>query len=260
MRRVLLSALLVCIAASVQAQGPDAFGRLAPERRLENPPQSLAPSASYQPREGDLVFFDDHSWKWGVLYKLAGSDAPYHTGMVVKRPSGAWAILEAGPDDTRWCRVLDLSPRLHQFQGEILIRQVRTPLGPEQSAGLTKFAMEQDGKRYAVCRLLLQGTPFRCRMPLRRSLFGATHLDRSSWLCAELVVAAGTTVGLFQPTVHKANSIYPRDIIRDDHYDLSAVFHSAVQWQPSDVAAAHAPPVIPREERLPLIRVRASDR
>ena len=53
---------------------------------------------------------------------------------------------------------------------------------------LSKFALAQDGKRYAIFRLLLQGTQFRNRGPLRELFLASTELDRSSWICSELVV------------------------------------------------------------------------
>jgi len=179
------------------------------------------------PQPGDLVFFDDHNKKWGVLYKLVGSGPPFHSGLFFALPDGTPAILESGPDDTMWVRIMPFPSRLQEFKGDVWVRQVKQPLTPEQNARLTDWALKQEHKRYALGRLLLQGTPIRCRNPLQQSLFGATYLDRSCWLCSELVVAGGTVAGLFDPRVHYANAIYPRDIIFDTKYDLSHVFHEA---------------------------------
>jgi hypothetical protein len=103
-------------------------------------------------------------------------------------------------------------------------------LTPEQSAALTCFALAQEGKKFAVGRLALQITPFRCRLGLRHWLFARTCLDRNRWICSENVVAAATVAGLLDPRVHCANAMYPRDLAYDEHYDLSAAYHEPVLW------------------------------
>jgi hypothetical protein len=190
----------------------------------------------YQPREGDIVFFDDKNPLWTLLFRWAGTGPPLHVGLVVKRGDGSLAVLEAGPDDTLWVYLQDLVPRLHQFQkeykGTITIRRCRKELSPERSAALTRFALAQEGKPYAVLRLLLQGTPFRSRGPIRETFLAHTDLDRWSWICGELTVAAGTVAGLFPDTV-KANVTYPRDIVDNRRHDLSAIWHDPEIWRPA---------------------------
>ncbi len=190
----------------------------------------------YTPREGDLVFYDDKHLGWTLLFAYAGTGAPLHMGIVVKNNDGKLAILEAGPDDTIWVKLLELDQRLPQFnddfKGTIHIRRCKKALTDEESKALTKFAHAQDGKRYAIGRLLLQGTPFRTRGPVREMFFGATVLDRDSWICSELAVAAGTVVKLFDPKVVYANVCYPRDLVNNERYDLSANFHDAAIWSP----------------------------
>ena len=190
----------------------------------------------YAPREGDLVFYDDRNLAWMVLFAYAGTGPPLHMGMVVKKTDGTLAILEAGPDDTVWVKVLDLDKRLQQFhddfKGTIRIRRCKKELTAEQSKALTKFAAAQDGKRYAVGRLLLQGTSLRSRGPIRELFLGATVLDRDSWICSELSVAAGTVVKLFDPKVVYANVAYPRDLVDNQKYDLAGNWHDAATWQP----------------------------
>jgi hypothetical protein len=183
----------------------------------------------YVPQPGDLVFFDDHNKKWELLYKMVGSGPPFHSGLVIGLPDGTPAIIESGPDDTMWVRILALPSRLQGFEGDVWVRQVKQPLSPEQNAKLTEWALKQDGKHYALWRLLLQATPVRCRNAFQCSLFGCTHVDRNRWLCSELVVAGDTVAGLFDPKVHFANAIYPRDMIFDTKYDLSDKFHEA-RW------------------------------
>jgi len=188
----------------------------------------------YGPREGDLVFYDDKNLGWMVLFAYAGTGPPLHMGIVVKKTDGKLAILEAGPDDTTRVALLDLDKRLLQFQedfkGTIHIRRCKKELTEEQSKALTQFAHAQDGKRYAVGRLLLQGTSFRSRGPVRELVLGNTYLDRDSWICSELAVAAGTVVKLFDPKVVYANVTYPRDLVNNERYDLSTTWHDAALW------------------------------
>ncbi len=187
-------------------------------------------SVPYEPSAGDLMFFDEYKPHWMILYKLVGSDRPHHAALIFRRPNGEFATVEAGPNDTLRCRTLPLLPRLQEFQGTLHIRRVKAPITKEQEATLAKWAHEQDGKRYALGRLALQMTPIRTRQPLRKELFGATFTDRSAYMCAELAVAGGTMVGLFDPAKHKGNTIYPRDILHDDNYDISAKYHEAELW------------------------------
>jgi hypothetical protein len=200
----------------------------------------------YKPREGDLVFYDDHSRSWTALFALAGTGPPTHMGIVVKRPDGRPAVLEAGPDDTLWVRVLDLGPRLRQFRrafrGTILVRRCKVTLNPEHSAALTRFALAQEGKRYAALRLLAQGTPLRARGPLAPLLAG-TRLDRDAWFCSELAVAAGTVAGLFDPRAVRANATYPRDLLDDRLHSLHSVWARVARWAP-------VPGVPPRRARI----------
>ena len=81
-------------------------------------------------------------------------------------------------------------------------------------------------------RLLLQGTRFRNRGLIRELFLARTDLDRSSWICSELVVAAGTVAGLFPDTV-KSNVTYPLDLVNNRRHDLSRVWHDAAIWQPA---------------------------
>jgi hypothetical protein len=192
----------------------------------------------YEPHEGDLVLFDDHSKNWRALYHFVGSDVPDHSGIVVKLPDGRPALLESGPDDGKPCGlqvvILEAYSRLHQCTSTMYIRHLRCPLTPAQSQALTDFALAQSGKRYAVGRLLLQGTPCRCRCGVRARLFGHTYMDRDAWLCSELVVAAGTAAGLFDPHVHFANRIYPLDLFDERTYpDLIERWWPVAVWSPT---------------------------
>jgi hypothetical protein len=193
-------------------------------------------SVPYVPHEGDMLFYNDHSTKWGMLYWMVGSDAPYHSGLVYKQPDGLCGAVEAGPNDSLECRTLDLKARLYDWPYTLYIRRCKKQLTPEKSAEMTKWALSQDHKRYALGRLLLQATPVRARGTVRKTLFGATYLDRPSYLCAELVVAGGTIGGIFDPHVHKGNTCYPRDLIQNDIYDLSPLYEEVQVWIPTPIA------------------------
>ncbi len=184
----------------------------------------------YAPREGDMIFYDDHKPWWTLLFAYAGTGSPLHAGIVVKKADGRLAVLEAGPDDTIWVDLIDLEPRLRKFDGTITIRRCKKTLSREQSFALARFAVMQEGKRYAILRLLLQGTWLRPRGPLAPWL-ARTYLDRDSWICSELVVAAGSVAGLFDPRAVCANATYPRDLVDNRRHDLGAVWHDAAVWR-----------------------------
>ena len=167
---------------------------------------------------------------WHVAFRAVGSGPPTHCGIVVRRSDGTPAVLEAGPDWKPGVFVQDALPRFHGFKGTIWIRRCARPLSPEQSCqGLTHFAEAQDGKHYALGRFLLQGVGVRTRYGLRYHLLANTYMNRSTWLCSEIVVAAGTLIGLFDPDVHKATAIYPRDIIDDCTYPMHH------DWEPAGI-------------------------
>ena len=200
-------------------------------REIKGPDKTVRKEViPYVPREGDLVFYDDKSIFWTILFAYAGTGPPLHMGIVVKKADGKYAVLEAGPDDSIKVYILDLAARLKDFKGSITIRRCKVKLSAEKSAALTKFAREQDGKPYAVIRLLLQGTSFRSRGPIREMFLAGTYLDRWSWFCSELAVAAGTVAGLFDPAVVRANVTYPRDIVDNQRFNLSKTWHDGETW------------------------------
>lgn len=190
----------------------------------------------YMPREGDLILYDDHKLIWTLLFAYAGTGSPLHAGIVVKKADGQLAVLEAGPDDTIWVELIDLGPRLDKFDGTITIRACKQPLSRAKSIALTRFALLQEGKRYAILRLLLQGTWLRPRGPLAPFL-AKTVLDRDSWICSELVAAAAAVAGLIDPVKVCANATFPRDLVDNRQHDLSAVWHDAAEWRPGTLTA-----------------------
>ncbi|MEY4191766.1 MAG: hypothetical protein RIR17_2502 [Planctomycetota bacterium] len=184
----------------------------------------------YIPREGDILLFDDMSPFWTKLYKIAGTAPPFHAGIVFKKTDGSFAVLESGPDDTLHVFLLDIEPRLYNFKGSIQVRQAKRSLTKEESENLTNFAYAQDGKRYAMWRLLLQGTYVRHRGGYKEKYLATTYDDRTRWLCAEIVVSAATMVNLLDRDKVKATVTYPLDMVDDVRIDLSATYEPTVYW------------------------------
>jgi hypothetical protein len=206
------------------------------------------PSEPYYPQPGDIVMSTDRLITWQVLFNLALTGHPHHSGIVVARPDGRMALLEAGPHDTLYVRLLDVVPHCCSYddEGEVWVRRRRTPLTPEQSARLTAWALGQDGKRFALLRLGVQLTPFRSRGPLRTYFMGGPHGERCSYFCAELVMESCVTAGLLDPANTRPSATYPRDMFFDEsvnwfnntHLNLSTAWFPPARWtrQPCPVA------------------------
>lgn len=186
----------------------------------------------YRPRSGDILLFDDHSALTAKIYRLVGTDAPLHAAVVFRRKDGTLATLEAGTNAVMRVFNFDLRPRLHGFDGTILVRRLHQPLTEDQERRLADFAVAQEGKSYAIGRLALQGTPFRPRGTLLAPILGRTVVDRDRWICSELVVASLVVAGVFNVDDYPANLMYPRDLCYDERFDLSPHFHAPEMWYP----------------------------
>jgi hypothetical protein len=122
------------------------------------------PAVPYQSQPGDLLFCTDYTVFWTITHNWAGAGHPHHSGIVIARPDGRLAALEAGPYDTLRIGIHDLGPHFQKYtdMGEpIWVRRRRTPLTPEQCQRLTGFALAQEGKRFALIRQGAQLTPLR---------------------------------------------------------------------------------------------------
>jgi hypothetical protein len=188
---------------------------------------------TFKPQEGDIVLYDDHNAFITRVYKLVGTDGPLHAGIVYRRPDGAMALLEAGANRVPRVQFLDVDQRVRGYDGTVLVRRLKTPLTPEQSKKLTEFCHAQEGKSYAVLRLMLQGTPLRPRGVLNPVL-GKTSLERERWICSELVVAAATAAGVLSTKDYHANAIFPRDLCYDESVNLTAFYEPPALWYPDD--------------------------
>jgi hypothetical protein len=130
--------------------------------------------------------------------------------------------------------VVEVGPRLQSYEGKIMMRRLREPLDCQQRAALADFALAQQGKGFATVRALLQLTPFRARVGLRRLIFGRTDFNRRRWLCSELVAAAATAAGILDRKSCPANTIYPRDLAYDESIDLSGTYDPPVEWHAAE--------------------------
>jgi hypothetical protein len=167
---------------------------------------------------------------------MAGAFEPHNSAIIVARPDGSLAVLEAGPNDTRWCRTLDMLPHLKEYadKGPVWIRRRKCPLTPEQSACLTEFAMRQDGKHFALIRLGGQLTPLRSRGPLRTWVLGRPHGDRRGYYCAELVLESLVACGALDRRTTRPCATYPHDLFFDQSYNpyISRHLPLADDWYP----------------------------
>jgi hypothetical protein len=186
----------------------------------------------YWPQPGDIVVYDNTSKFFHMMFKIANTAPPTHAAMVIARPDGTPALLElAGPKTmTAQVCIMEVEPRFASYPGAVKVRRIRTPLTPEQSNDLTRFADGQVGKSFALGRCLLLATPFCPREGLRRELFGYTPTSRHRWFCSELVVAAGASAHLYEPTAYCANATVPRDLAVDERMDLSQLYFPPVPW------------------------------
>jgi hypothetical protein len=200
-----------------------------------------APAEAYLPQPGDIMLRLDGSKFWRITHYMALAFDPNGSGIVVARPDGSLAVLEAGPNDCMWIRTVDLLPHLREYadEGKVWIRKRCVPLTPEQSEQLTAFAMAQENKLFALQRLGLQLTPFRTRGPLRTRFVGKAHGGkRISYFCSELVCEACVAAGLLDAERTRPSATYPYDLFYgrswnlfiDKHLDINAGWHSPARW------------------------------
>jgi hypothetical protein len=194
------------------------------------------PARLYVPQPGDIFLCTDPNPFWKFTHWLAGCGQPHHSGIVVARPDGSPALLEAGPNNTLHVRVLELVPHLTECsqKGSVWIRRRAVPLTPEQSAKLTEFAMRQDGKRFALIRLAGQLTLLRSRGPFRTYILGGPHGERDSYFCSELATESCVYAGLLDPATTRPAATYPHELFFDSsiNYYLSRHFRLAPNWEP----------------------------
>jgi hypothetical protein len=183
------------------------------------------PARPYHPQPGDIFLATDHLFWAKISHRFGITGAPQHSGIVVTKRDGQLALLEAGPFNTLHVRVHDLIPALTKYAetDRVWIRPRRVPLTAEQNCRLTAFAEAVDGRRFAVARLLWQGTPFRPRSPLKiHHLAKPRAVDfvpgcedeglKRSYFCSELVTEALVAARLIDSHTARPAATYPRDL------------------------------------------------
>jgi hypothetical protein len=194
------------------------------------------PLVAYTPQPGDIMLATDAGWFWRLTHNLALAGHPHNSAIVVARPDGSLAILEAGPNDCLSIKMMDALPHLtaYEAKGPVWLRRRRVPLTAEQSAALSDFALKQDGKWFALPRLGGQLTIFRSRGPLRTWLLGKPDTERDGYWCSELVTTACVAAGLLDPEKTRPAATYPRDLFFDASINLFNNRHLklAPDWDP----------------------------
>lgn len=195
-----------------------------------------APTVAYLPQPGDVLLATDGNRFWRLTHNLAFAGEPHNSAVIIARPDGSLAVLEAGPNDTVWVDALDLLPHLREYEakGPVWIRKRKVPLTPEQSCRLTEFGMRQVGKRFALIRLGGQLTPLRSRGPLRTYFVGGPHGDRGAFFCSELVTESLVAAGALDPATTRPAATYPHDLFFDQSYNhyISKHLPLACDWYP----------------------------
>jgi hypothetical protein len=213
------------------------------------------PTRPYTPQPGDIVLSADGSVFWKLMHNLAGTSHPTHSMIVFAQPDGSMSILEGGPHDTLKIRTLDALAHMLSYEGEgrVWVRRRAVPLTPEQSCRLTEFAMETDGRRFALGRLAQQLTPFRARGPIRTEFVGKPHgLDRNSFYCSELVCEACVYAGIMDPETTRPAATYPRDLYMDGALNPYLVKHLKLApcWDPpARWTSCTCPPCVVEQRR-----------
>src|SRR5690242_17761639 len=147
-----------------------------PAFSLDNDP--CLPAERYVPQPGDIFLATDQA-RWARAgHWVAGGAGVHHSGIVFRRSDGRVGLIEAGPFNSVQVEVMDPVEHMtaHARAGDkVWVRRRRVPLTAEQSAALTAFVERQEGKPFAVLRLMGQVTPFRSRGPIRTYLVGKPH-------------------------------------------------------------------------------------
>jgi hypothetical protein len=202
------------------------------------------PARPYVPQPGDILLATDERMFARVAHLVVHSGAPHHSGIVFALPDGRPALLEGGPDNSWYIRLLDLTHQLEFYSSRkrVWIRPRALPLTPEQSGRLTAFALAAADRQFAEAWMVLQGNPVtRAKGPVRTRLAGrpvAADFDpsdpeagmRKRYYCSELVTEACVAACLLPPDTTRPSSMYPRELffgtsrvayIRD-HLDMTA--------------------------------------
>ena len=230
--------ILPLLFAACPAFGEDATH---PASYLYRPALSIdddprAPAEPYAPQPGDIFLATDRA-RWARAgHWVAGGAGVHHSGIVFRRSDGHMGLIEAGPFNSIKVEVMDPIEHMtdHVRAGDkVWVRRRRVPLTAEQSAALTAFVERQEGKPFAVLRLLGQVTPFRSRGPIRTWVVGKPHGDRDEWFCSELVTESCVAAGLMDAATARPAATYPRDLFYGRSFNLYLDRHLCLdEWEP----------------------------
>jgi hypothetical protein len=178
---------------------------------------------------------------WSLLYTVALTGAPGHSGFVAGMPDGRLGILEAGFNDSAWTRFTPLDYRLHQYRGSLWVRRKHVPLDPWQDARLTEFAVQADNTRYNVHEFTRLITPFRERGPIRTFVVGRPRGPGYRLVCSEAILEALAYAGVLDPKTIRPTATFPRDLFFDRspnlfihlHPPLAAGWEAPALWTPT---------------------------
>ncbi len=228
--------LLLCAASPGVAgdAGSPAGYLAAPAFKLDDGP--AIPVSAYIPQPGDLFLATDQALWARVGHWLAGGAGVHHSGIVFQRSDGHMALIEAGPFNSIRIEVMDPVEhmRAHIYAGDkVWVRRRCVPLTAEQSQRLTCFLERQEGKPFAVARMLAQVTPIRTRGPARTWFIGGPKGDRSRYFCSELVTEACVAAGLMDPATARPSAMYPRDLFFGRSINCYIDRHLGMEeWEP----------------------------
>jgi hypothetical protein len=240
----LLALMLVCSGAAAQEPGNSYLCQ--PAYVIDD--AYRLPAEAYTPQPGDIMLTTDKNPFFEVMFRLAFTGHPHHSGIVAARSDGRMAVLESGPHDTLHVEFLDAIPHLRSYEekGQVWMRKRRTPLTAEQCAKLTTWAERQDHRWFAGLRLCGQLTPFRCRGPIRTQFVGGPNGERNSYFCCELLMESCVTAGLVDPVNTRPAAMYPSDVFYDKsvnpwvnkHLNMAADWYPPQRWSSTPIAAA----------------------
>jgi hypothetical protein len=194
------------------------------------------PAEPYVPQPGDIFLATDQA-RWARAgHWIAGGAGVHHSGIMFRRSDGRVGLIEAGPFNSVVVEVMGPVEHMsaHVRAGDkVWVRRRRVPLTAEESARLTAFAERQEGKPFAVLRLLGQVTPLRSRGPLRTWFVGGPHGDRDRFFCSELVVELCVAAGLMDCATARPAATYPRDLFFGRSFNLYLDKHLCLDdWCP----------------------------
>ncbi len=233
-----MAALLPCLCLGLLLGNEDGseIGYLYPPS-FDAEAEPAGPLVPYHPQPGDIFLSMKPAWRAKLTYRMAWTGPPHHSGIVVALPVGGMGVLEAGPGTSIRVAISeplgDFLPHIHEG-GRVWIRRRRTPLTPDQSSQLTRFALAQTGKPFALVRLVGQVTPLRSRGPVRTRWRGQPHGNRPSYFCSELVTEACVAAGLIDAARARPAATYPRDLFfgRSNNPFLDANLEINEAWLP----------------------------